>query len=325
MKTRGQLRHACQSTQGGTLVELVMALGIALITVSASVKGYILTSNKADLVVLVSNTTVTVKSGLFNNFASTVTPGEWSQWLKTNVTFTNPREGKTIKTTEIDVDKLRLWSASNTNLWPALGGRDVRSLYVADLRSQTGSTESGVRLKNGQVLPPLGLTVASPNPLYVQGHYNAPSFHLGTTNTSSTKPAALVGDSINVLSTAWNDSNSSSNLSSRVAADTTVNAAFMGGIVPSNGTSYSGGVENFPRFLEDWSNRTLAYNGSMVVMYYSKIATNTWGGSGVYSPPIRQWTFDLNFMDVTKLPPGTPEVRALIRGQWAQIKPGSAS
>ena len=122
MKTRGQLRHACQSTQGGTLVELVMALGIALITVSASVKGYILTSNKADLVVLVSNTTVTVKSGLFNNFASTVTPGEWSQWLKTNVTFTNPREGKTIKTTEIDVDKLRLWSASNTNLWPALGG-----------------------------------------------------------------------------------------------------------------------------------------------------------------------------------------------------------
>ena len=48
MKTRGQLRHARQSTQGGTLVELVMALGIALITVSASVKGYILTSNKAE-------------------------------------------------------------------------------------------------------------------------------------------------------------------------------------------------------------------------------------------------------------------------------------
>jgi len=281
--------------------------------------------NKADLVVVVSNNSVTVKSGLFNNFASTVTPGEWSQWLTTNVTFTNTREGKTVKTSEIDVNKLRIWSASNSNLWSALGGRDVRSLYVADMRTQTSSTESGVRLKNGQTLPPLGLTVASPNPLYVQGHYNAPAFHLGTTNTSSTLPAALVGDSINVLSTAWNDGNSSSALSSRIAADTTVNAAFMGGIVPSNGTSYSGGVENFPRFLEDWSNRTLAYNGSMVVMYYSKISTNSWGGSGVYSPPIRQWTFDLNFMDVTKLPPCTPEVRALIRGQWAQIKPGSTS
>ncbi|MEY2408039.1 MAG: hypothetical protein QOF48_709 [Verrucomicrobiota bacterium] len=279
--------------------------------------------NKADLVVLVSNTTVTVKSGLFNNFASTVTSGEWNQWLKTNVTFYNQREGKTIKTSELDVDKLRIWSASNTNLWPALGGRDVRSLYVADMRSQTGSTESGVRLKNGQTLPPLGLTVASPNPLYVQGHYNAPAFHLGTTNTSSTKPAALIGDSINLLSTAWNDGNGAAALSSRIAGDTTVNAAFMGGIVPSNGTSYSGGVENFPRFLEDWTSRTLAYNGSMVVMFYSKTSTNSWGGSGVYSPPIRQWTFDLNFLDVTKLPPCTPEVRALIRGQWAQIRPGT--
>jgi hypothetical protein len=281
--------------------------------------------NKADLIVLVSNSSVTVKSGLFNNSASTVTPGEYSPWLNPSANFYNQREAKTVKTTEIDVAQLKAWSASNTNLWPALGGRDIRSVYVADMRTQTASTESGVRLKNGQTLPPLGLTVASPNPLYVQGHYNAPAFHLGTTNTSSTKPAALIGDSINLLSTAWNDANANAGLGSRVAADTTVNAALMGGIVPSNGTSYSGGVENFPRFLEDWSNRTLAYNGSMVVMYYSKYATNAWGGSGVYSPPIRQWTFDLNFMDATKLPPCTPEVRALIRGQWAQIKPGTTS
>jgi hypothetical protein len=279
--------------------------------------------NKSDLIVLVSNSSVTVKSGVFNNFAKTVTPGEYSPWLTTTTTFYNKREAKTIKTTEIDVGQFRAWSASNTNLWPALGGRDVRSIYVADLRTQTASTESGVRLKNGQTLPSLGLTVASPNPLYVLGHYNAPWFYLGTTNTSTTKPAALIGDSINILSSAWNDANAAASISSRVAADTTVNAALMGGIVPSNGTSYSGGVENFPRFLENWSSRTLAYNGSMVVMFYSKIATNAWGADDVYSPPIRQWTFDLNFMDATKLPPGTPEVRALIRGQWAQVKPGT--
>jgi hypothetical protein len=28
-------------------------------------------------------------------------------------------------------------------------------------------------------------------------------------------------------------------------------------------------------------------------------------------------------MDVTKLPPGTPEVRALIRAEWAAIRAGS--
>jgi len=279
--------------------------------------------NKADVVILVSNSSVTVTSGRFNNFASTVTPAEYSAWLDTGVTFFNKRENKTIQTTQIDVEAFRAWSASNTNLWPALGGRDVRSLYVADMRTQTSSTESGVRLKNGQTLPPLGLTVSSPNPLYVQGHFNAPSYHLATTNTSATKPAALVGDAIHILSSAWNDANSSSSLSSRVAANTTVNAALMGGIVPSNGTNYSGGVENFPRFLENWSGRTLAYNGSMVVMFYSKTATGPWGMSDVYNPPTRQWTFDLNFMDATKLPPCTPEVRALIRGQWAQVKPGT--
>jgi len=274
-------------------------------------------------VILVSNSTVTVRSGQFNNFATTVPYGEWNGFLKTNVTFHNTRENKTVKASELDVAKFRSWSATNTTLWPALGGRDARSIYIADMRSQSSGTQSGVRLKNGQTLPPHGLTVASPNPLYVQGHYNAPSAHLGTTNTSLTKPAALIGDAINILSTAWNDSNSTSPLSSRTAANTTVNAALLGGIVPSTGTHYSGGVENFPRFLENWSSRTLAYNGSMVVMFHSSVATAPWGGGDVYSPPIRQWTFDLNFMDATKLPPGTPEARALIRGEWAALRPST--
>lgn len=280
--------------------------------------------NKADLVILVSNNTVLARSGSFNNFTTVIPPTEVNYFLKTNVTFYNKREGKTVKTTELDVGILKSWSGTNSNLKTALG-HDVSSVYIADLRTQSGITESGVRIKNGQTLPSLGLTVATPNPLYVQGNYNAPSAFLGTTNTSTTLPASLVGDSINILSTAWNDANAGSGLSTRIAADTTVNAALLGGIVPSNGSSYSGGVENFPRFLEDWGGRKLAYNGSMVVMFYSQISTAPWGGSDVYSPPNRQWTFDLNFMDPAKLPPGTPAARALIRGQWALVKPNSTS
>lgn len=279
--------------------------------------------NKADLVVVVSNTTVTVKSGLEDGFSASVPFAQWNGFLNTNVSFFNKREGKTVKATEVDVGKLRTWSATNTVIRPALGNRDIRSLYVADMRTQSGSTESGVRVKNGQTLPSLGLTVASPNPLYVQGHYNAPSAHLGSTNTTLTKPAALIGDSVNILSSTWNDANAGSALGSRLAGHMTVNAALLGGIVPSGGGYYSGGVENFPRFLEDWSGRTLAYNGSMVVMFFSKIARAPWGGSDVYVPPTRQWTFDLNFMDATRLPPGTPEVRALIRAEWAAIRPGT--
>lgn len=282
--------------------------------------------NKADLIVLVTDTGVTAMSGAFNNFATSVPWNQASNFVKTSVSFYNKREQRTVQATEIDVAKLAAWSATNTTLRPALGDRDVRALYVADLRSQTSSTQSGVRLVNGQTLPPLGLTVATPNPLYVKGHFNAPAAHLGTTNTSLTKPASLVADAVTILSGNWNDANSTKSLSNRTATDTTVNAAIIAGIVESNSTSYSGGVENFPRFLENWSGRTLTYNGSMVVMFPSQIATGPWRGTGssigIYNPPQRNWAFDVNFLDPTKLPPGTPEMRVVIRGQWAMLPPG---
>jgi hypothetical protein len=201
--------------------------------------------------------------------------------------------------------------------------RDVSSVYIADKRTQSGGTMPAVRVVNGQTLPNSGLTVATPHPLYVRGHFNAPAAHLGTANTSLTKPASLVGDSINILSTAWDDGDSNKSLSSRVAAHTTVNAAILSGIVPSDGANYSGGVENFPRFLENWSNKTLTYNGSMVVMFYSAEATAPWGKADVYNPPGRNWAFDLNFMDATKLPPGTPQLLTTIRGSWKVIPPNT--
>src|SRR6185436_10995830 len=96
---------------------------------------------------------------------------------------------------------------------------------------------------------------------------------LGTTNTVQSKPAAVLADAVTILSTAWDDLNSAKVLGSRNAGDTTVNVAIQAGIVPTGNGYYSGGVENFPRFLESWSGRTFTYNGSMVVMYPSKIAT----------------------------------------------------
>lgn len=282
-------------------------------------------ANKSDIVAVVSNSTVTVMlTNKVSSLGTNLPPAQWTNFLSTNVTFYNKREGRFVQTTQIDVGKLNTWSSNNSAIRTAvgLGSRDVNSIYVADKRTQSG-TESGVRVVNGATLPSGGLTVATPNPLYVWGHYNAPDAAHGTTNTSGTRPAALIGDAITVLSIAWRDEDSKKALNLRGAQNTTVNAAFMAGIVPSNGTSYSGGVENFPRFLENWSNDVLTYNGSMVVMFYSKIATAPWETVDVYSPPTRNWAFDLNFMDPTKLPPGTPQVRALVRAQWATTKPGS--
>jgi hypothetical protein len=272
--------------------------------------------NKADLIILVSNSGITAKSGGFDNFATSIPSSQVSTFTKTTVSFYNKREGKTVKATEIDVAKLKTWSATNSTLRTPLG-RDVSTIYVADSRTQTSSTEPGIRLVNGQTLPPLGLTVATPHPLYIKGNYNVPNNALGTTNTSGTRPASLVADAITILSTAWDDSNAGDDLDSRTAANTTINAAFLAGIVPTGGGNYSGGVENFPRFLEDWGGYVFTYNGSMVVMFYSQYATAPWGGSDVYSPPNRNWAFDSNFKDSTKLPPSTPQLATIIRASWS--------
>lgn len=184
-----------------------------------------------------------------------------------------------------------------------------------------------VRLVNGQTLGSRGLTVSSPSPLYVKGHFNCPdSSHLGTTNTTAIKPASLVADAVTILSGSWNDANGALDYkANRDAADTTVNAALVTGNVPSDGSDgdnpMSGGAHNLPRLLEDWYQRTLTINGSLVCIYESQVATANFispGDSGeYYRPPTRNWSFDPNFLDPAKLPPGTPAVRIMERLKWA--------
>jgi hypothetical protein len=276
--------------------------------------------NQADLIIIVSNSTVSVHGGNSvngngANFPNWATDG--SKFISTNTSFYDYREGKTIKVTQIDIGAMNTWYQGQNKL------KGLTSVYVADLRTQISSTQPGIRLVNGQTLMTNGLTVATPDPLYVEGDFNVDNTQKGTSNTSKSKPAALVADSINVLSGNWDDADSALALSSRGASDTTVNAAFLAGIVPSGNGYYSGGVENFPRFLESWSNKTFTYNGSMVVMYPSQIGTGPWKGTGdlykIYNPPTRNWNFDLNFSDPTKLPPMTPAVRTAIRGAWVSI------
>ena len=88
------------------------------------------------------------------------------------------------------------------------------------------------------------------------------------------------------------------------------------GYQPSSGSQYgySGGGNNFPRFLEYWTdlsnskNTRCNYCGSMIGLFYSRVSNGTYkfGGAHVYSAPDRNWTFDTNFLVPTQLPPGTP-------------------
>jgi Tfp pilus assembly protein PilX len=199
----------------------------------------------------------------------------------------------------------------------------------------------GVRLINGTNLPGTydaavntntkGFTFASENGIYVQGNYNVQSVAVagGTSSTTSDKylpldtaqhiPASIVGDAVTVLSGAWNDSKSfysPYNQGNRIASDTQVRFAMLAGdpitgYTPSAGISgnQNGGLINFKRFLESWSNKRLNYSGSLINLF------NSFGSNGrhkccnvVYNPPIRDWTFENSFTEPTRLPPGTPFV-----------------
>ncbi len=126
-------------------------------------------------------------------------------------------------------------------------------------------------------------------------------------------PAALIGDSINVLSTNWtgpgacqNDCQSRQVIGQRLAAATTIYTAFLGGTDTTAGGNYNGGLENYPRFHEDWSGgRVLFYRGSFVSLGNPVHANGRWSSQS-YSPPVRNWDFDTDFMQVELLPPLTP-------------------
>ncbi len=276
--------------------------------------------NKADLIITVSNSSVSVTSGRWDSFAISLSTNEISRFVSTNTSFFNKRENKTVQAIQIDVAGLKLWNATNASIRPFLPLQDVATIYVADERTLAPTYESGIRLVNGATLLPQGLTVATSSPVYILGDYNVPPADKGTTNTSGTLPASVAADAVTLLSNAWNDSNSNKALSSRIATATTVNAAVLTGIVATTPLSASGGVENALRFLEDWTSVTQTYNGSLICMFYSQVASAPWVSSGsppdIYNPPLRNWSWDQNFQSSNKLPPASPSLMVLIRANW---------
>ncbi len=231
---------------------------------------------------------------------------------------------------DIDIGALRAW----VNGDPVNNRVDI--LYVHLRGANPASTSRdypAVRLVNGAQLPnswsPVeagGLSVATSAPLYVQGDYN----------TTAWKPAAFFADAITFLSNSWSDGNQA-NYARRPSANlTTVEAAIAAGHSATTcdwqraGCAipvYGGGLENFPRFLEDWGGRTFRYVGSLVSLFESRQSQGDWGNSinpgfgngAYYAAPRRDWSFDIRFRDPRLLPPGTPRVGTVIQTAFRPI------
>ena len=187
-----------------------------------------------------------------------------------------------------------------------------------------------------------GFTIASENPVYVQGDYNTnsadPFWGTATAATPTQTPhsaASIIADSVSLLSDQWSDLNSM--VYPTVAANRapTVDAyyrtAISGGknipfpiptwtnVAQDFGTD--GGIHNFLRYLEKMSNIALHYDGSLVSMYYSEYNTGIYKdgpGGTVYSPPTRSYFFDVLFLNPANLPPATPEFQDVVNLSYHQ-------
>jgi len=212
-------------------------------------------------------------------------------------TIYDGRENKYVKVTNVNMNVL-----GKSGYWPSNG-----LLYTA----RTDSTESapnGIRLKNASILQG-PLTVVSQDPVYTQGNYNVGDA------THPKRPASVMTDSFNILSNAWNDTKTPGHLPT--ASETTVNAAFISGSYSTTPGVYNGGFENLPRFHEKWDGIACHIRGSFVNIWDSELGTGEWiYGDDNYTAPNRDWNYDTDFNDFSKLPPFTPEVVTTTRVVW---------
>jgi hypothetical protein len=192
-----------------------------------------------------------------------------------------------------------------------------------------------VRPDNGQG----GFTVASENPVYVLGNYNSnpgDPFWADPINAADIphSAAAVIADSVTLLSNNWSDVNSMKNSltrGNRGAVNTYYRLAIAGGknmnFPQPAGTGQDfgtdGGVHNFLRYIEDWGGSTLSYRGSLVSLYYSQYATGVFKCCNlVYSPPNRNYYFDNAFLTPSNLPPGTPMLQDVVNlSYWQDFRP----
>src|SRR5258708_27570328 len=80
---------------------------------SSTLMGQLRYYNLADLVVLVNDSGVTVTSGSFNGFATTLPAAEASFFVNPDATFFNARENKTVRVVDIDIANLRQCNSNN--------------------------------------------------------------------------------------------------------------------------------------------------------------------------------------------------------------------
>jgi len=120
------------------------------------------------------------------------------------------------------------------------------------------------------------------------------------------------------------------------SVDTEISTALVVGIVPSNhrptgltdrapntgaNNVNSGGANNFPRLLDDWSGNDLYIRGSMVALFESRVAMEPFTHSRCYRAPGRFWGLHYKFSQPEHDVPLEPVVLNATRVGFRRLSP----
>ena len=126
-----------------------------------------------------------------------------------------------------------------------------------------------------------GFSLGTNRPVYIKGDYNYDG------NVCNWKPSSIAADAITFQSDGWSDAAHTAAgawamTASNPGAD---NMMYIYAAIAAGNSStpcdynragcasppYGGGLENFPRFVEDWNAKTLVYRGSLVSFFYGTV------------------------------------------------------
>ncbi len=244
--------------------------------------------------------------------------------------FWDCREGDRVSSTDIDLFALETWYQAYLNdlgrAWPADGiliyaSRSPDAAFTNSVANVLQAIRFRVIDGASGSLPGVldETTVATDNPYYVQGDFNTNAPKQGV---------AIVGDAYNVLSNSWNDATKVCNGStSPLPSETTHNLAAFSGIVPTDGTIWSGAFINYPRMHECWddspcgrpSETPLNINGSLINLWQSSQGTSRWQlGGHFYNAPQRNYGWDINFDNPEYWPPFVPAIYSMERDSFVE-------
>lgn len=291
-------------------------------------------ANKADLRIVVNLanplTSICAEATFIRTGGRTVLGGSCASIFQfARNPFWDGREMRRPDVLELDMNALR----SFVNGDPA--NRQISIIYVEfQGRDSTIANRDypALRIRNASQLPdppavgePGGMTITTNAAMYVRGDYN----------TVNWKPAALIADVATFLSNSWSDANSQTYGRPRTFATTSVWAALLAGNsetpcdarVCGGPQQYGGGLENFPRFIENWGGSAAGtafnYTGSLVSLFVSQQSARPWGhnlnGAGYYTAPVRNWSFETRFRNPMLLPPGTPRLGSVLQIAYRNV------